>query len=68
MGEDSVLIYRHDDGTVRVFLNSCRHLGMRVCRADRGNAHQFTYGFHGWTYANTGELLEWRQVLRIAGG
>ncbi len=58
MGEDSVLICRDDDGIVRVFLNSCRHRGMKVCRADRGNARQFTYGFHGWTYANTGKMLE----------
>ena len=27
-----------------------------VCRADRGNARQFTCSFHGWTYTNSGEL------------
>ena len=56
MGEDPVLICRGDDGVIRAFLNSCRHRGMRVCRADRGNARQFTCSFHGWTYANTGRL------------
>ena len=56
MGEDPVLVCRGSDGTVRGFLNSCRHRGMKVCRADRGNARQFTCSFHGWTYANTGEL------------
>lgn len=56
MGEDPVLVCRGSDGTVRAFLNSCRHRGMKVCRADRGNARQFTCSFHGWTYANTGEL------------
>jgi ethylbenzene dioxygenase alpha subunit len=47
MGEDPVLVCRGDDGTVRGFLNSCRHRGMKVCRADRGNARQFTCSFHG---------------------
>jgi phenylpropionate dioxygenase-like ring-hydroxylating dioxygenase large terminal subunit len=56
MGEDPILVCRGADGTVRAFLNSCRHRGMRVCRADRGNARQFTCSFHGWTYANSGEL------------
>ena len=56
MGEDPVLVCRGSDGKVRAFLNSCRHRGMKVCRADRGNARQFTCSFHGWTYANTGEL------------
>ncbi|MBT4905539.1 MAG: SRPBCC family protein [Alphaproteobacteria bacterium] len=56
MGEDPILVVRGDDGTVRGFLNSCRHRGMKVCRADRGNARQFTCSFHGWTYGNTGEL------------
>ena len=56
MGEDPVLVCRGDDGKVRAFLNSCRHRGMKVCRADRGNVRRFTCSFHGWTYANTGEL------------
>ncbi|MBN34625.1 MAG: aromatic ring-hydroxylating dioxygenase subunit alpha [Rhodospirillaceae bacterium] len=56
MGEDPVIVVRGDDGKVRAFLNSCRHRGMKVCRADRGNARQFTCSFHGWTYGNTGEL------------
>jgi 3-phenylpropionate/trans-cinnamate dioxygenase subunit alpha len=56
MGEDPVIIVRGDDGKIRGFLNSCRHRGMKVCRADRGNARQFTCSFHGWTYGNRGEL------------
>ncbi|MBH63375.1 MAG: aromatic ring-hydroxylating dioxygenase subunit alpha [Alphaproteobacteria bacterium] len=56
MGEDPVLIWRGMDGEIRAFLNSCRHRGMRVCRTDSGNAHQFACPFHGWTYGNNGEL------------
>jgi len=34
MGEDPVIVTRQRDGSVRAFLNSCRHRGMRVCLAD----------------------------------
>jgi dibenzofuran dioxygenase subunit alpha len=57
MGEDPVIICRGADGKVRVFLNSCRHRGMKVCRADVGNAARFQCPFHGWTYSNTGDLV-----------
>jgi 3-phenylpropionate/trans-cinnamate dioxygenase alpha subunit len=57
MGEDPVLVYRGDDGSVRVYLNSCRHRGMRVCRADFGNARSFTCSYHGWTYDSHGRLI-----------
>jgi hypothetical protein len=35
---EPVIIIRGNDGKVRALLNSCRHRGMRVVRADRGNA------------------------------
>jgi phenylpropionate dioxygenase-like ring-hydroxylating dioxygenase large terminal subunit len=57
MGEDPVIVWRDADGRVRVFLNSCRHRGMKICRTDGGNARQFTCPFHGWTYANDGRLV-----------
>ena len=57
MGEDPVLVVRADDGSVGAFLNSCRHRGMRVCRADGGSAKAFTCSYHGWTYATDGTLV-----------
>jgi phenylpropionate dioxygenase-like ring-hydroxylating dioxygenase large terminal subunit len=57
MGEDAVIVARGEDGEVRAFLNSCRHRGMRVCRADAGNAGFFRCPYHSWTYRNTGELV-----------
>ena len=32
MGEESVILCRDTQGAVHVFLNSCRHRGMKVCR------------------------------------
>jgi len=56
MGLDRVIVIRSEDGVVRVFLNSCRHRGVPLCRADEGNTSHFRCSYHGWTYANTGEL------------
>ena len=57
MGEDPVLVVRDSAGTVRAFLNVCRHRGNRLCRADDGNAATFTCAYHGWTYRNDGQLV-----------
>ncbi|MGE3447413.1 MAG: SRPBCC family protein [Microbacteriaceae bacterium] len=57
MAEDPVIVVRQKDGTVRAFLNQCRHRGMRVCTADAGVTRNFTCAYHGWTYASDGELV-----------
>jgi len=57
MGEDPVIVWRDPRGKVRVFLNTCRHRGMRICRTDFGTAKQFTCPFHGWTYSSEGKLV-----------
>jgi phenylpropionate dioxygenase-like ring-hydroxylating dioxygenase large terminal subunit len=55
-GEPVVLI-RGDDRKIRGFLNSCRHRGMRLCRADHGRVSIMRCQYHGWTYSKTGALL-----------
>jgi phenylpropionate dioxygenase-like ring-hydroxylating dioxygenase large terminal subunit len=57
MGEESVILCRDRDEQVHVFLNSCRHRGMKVCRYDEGNTPVFTCPYHGWSYANDGKLV-----------
>jgi phenylpropionate dioxygenase-like ring-hydroxylating dioxygenase large terminal subunit len=56
LGEQNAIVVRSEDGAIRVLLNMCRHRGMRVCRADLGNASHFRCPYHGFTYRNTGEL------------
>src|SRR5687768_2878707 len=36
MGEDPIIVWRGKDGTVRAFLNVCRHRGNLLCRVDQG--------------------------------
>jgi phenylpropionate dioxygenase-like ring-hydroxylating dioxygenase large terminal subunit len=57
MGEESVILCRDRAGEVHVFLNSCRHRGMKVCRYDEGNTAVFTCPYHGWSYGTDGRLV-----------
>jgi phenylpropionate dioxygenase-like ring-hydroxylating dioxygenase large terminal subunit len=57
MGEESVILCRDREGLVHVFLNSCRHRGMKVCRYDEGNTPVFTCPYHGWSFATDGKLV-----------
>jgi len=57
MGEEPVIVCRDNAGQVRVFVNSCRHRGMRICRTDAGNTRAFQCPYHGWTYDVRGRLI-----------
>jgi 3-phenylpropionate/trans-cinnamate dioxygenase alpha subunit len=57
MGGDPVIIARQKDGSVKAFLNVCRHRGMKVCRAEDGNTNAFMCTYHGWTYDGSGALV-----------
>ena len=57
MGEESVILCRDRGGEVHVFLNSCCHRGMKVCRYDEGNTAVFTCPYHGWSYDADGRLV-----------
>ena len=57
MGEEPVLVVRNRQGKLNAFINSCRHRGNRVCRADAGNTASFLCTYHGWTYDIDGKLI-----------
>lgn len=57
MGEDPVVVVRDSNGILRAFLNSCRHRGAKVCRAEQGNSRALRCPYHGWTYNLSGELV-----------
>jgi phenylpropionate dioxygenase-like ring-hydroxylating dioxygenase large terminal subunit len=68
VGGRPVILTRDADGQVHVLLNRCRHRGATVCRQDRGRAKRFTCPYHGWAYANDGELtgVPWPSGYRAA--
>ncbi len=57
MGTDSVILTRNKQGEILVFLNSCPHRGMRVCRYDAGNTRVFTCPYHGWSFSTDRERV-----------
>ncbi|HEY7297075.1 MAG TPA: Rieske 2Fe-2S domain-containing protein [Xanthobacteraceae bacterium] len=57
MGHAPVVVIRDNDGTIHALLNSCRHRGAKVCRADSGNARHLVCPYHGWTYERSGRLV-----------
>src|SRR5581483_6808156 len=57
MGEESVILVRDRQSEIHVFLNTCRHRGMKVCRYDKGSTMMFTCPYHGWGYGTDGKLV-----------
>jgi Rieske 2Fe-2S family protein len=58
VGRESVLVVRGRDGTLRAFLNVCRHRGAQLCTESEGQARRnLRCPYHGWTYALDGKLV-----------
>ena len=57
IGEDRVICVRDIQGNPQVLVNSCRHRGNAVCRAEEGHATSFMCTYHGWTYDLKGVLV-----------
>jgi phenylpropionate dioxygenase-like ring-hydroxylating dioxygenase large terminal subunit len=71
MGEESVILTRDRDHQIHVFLNTCRHRGMKVCRYDEGNTAVFTCPYHGWSFATDGQLVGvpfYKEAYRLVCG
>jgi phenylpropionate dioxygenase-like ring-hydroxylating dioxygenase large terminal subunit len=57
IGEDQVIVVRDEEGKVYALLNTCRHRGNALCRAEQGRAKSFVCSYHGWNYALDGRLI-----------
>jgi phenylpropionate dioxygenase-like ring-hydroxylating dioxygenase large terminal subunit len=55
-GNIPVLLVRDSDGTLRAFLNVCRHRGSIVCKGS-GTRETLQCPYHAWTYGLDGRLL-----------
>jgi phenylpropionate dioxygenase-like ring-hydroxylating dioxygenase large terminal subunit len=55
--DQSFLVVRGDDGTLRGFVNACRHRGNVLCRDSHGNTgKRFVCPYHLWSYDLDGGL------------
>jgi nitrite reductase/ring-hydroxylating ferredoxin subunit len=52
-----VLTVRQRDGSVRAFINACRHRGAQVVPHGTGTARRFTCPYHAWSYDGAGALV-----------
>jgi phenylpropionate dioxygenase-like ring-hydroxylating dioxygenase large terminal subunit len=58
IGRESVLVTRSRDGSVKAFLNICRHRGAKLCLDDEGEVKRtFQCPYHAWTYGLDGRLI-----------
>src|SRR6516164_2112994 len=57
IGEDQVIVVRGEEGEINALLNTCRHRGNALCRAEQGRAKSFVCSYHGWNYGLDGRLI-----------
>ncbi|MGK0260647.1 MAG: phenylpropionate dioxygenase-like ring-hydroxylating dioxygenase large terminal subunit [Candidatus Azotimanducaceae bacterium] len=57
-----ILVTRSRTGTVKAFINVCRHRGARVVNESCGLANTFSCPYHGWTYDLDGNFRGMRQA------
>jgi phenylpropionate dioxygenase-like ring-hydroxylating dioxygenase large terminal subunit len=53
--DQSVLVLRADDGSVRAFQNACRHRGVKLVEGRTTCESGLTCPFHGWCYGQDGQ-------------
>ena len=56
IGNESVIIIRSGETTVKALLNLCRHRGSRICMESSGRHKLLVCPYHGWTYQLDGAL------------
>lgn len=59
VGQESIIIVRGRDHTIRALLNVCRHRGSRLCTEVSGSVTGvgFVCPYHAWTYGLDGHLI-----------
>lgn len=57
VGDQSFLVVRGDDGTLRAFANVCRHRG-NTLRTGSGHCNQIRCRYHGWAWSLDGRLAD----------
>jgi len=56
MKKDSILVIRGKDGTLRAFMNVCRHRAAKLLDGTGNCKARITCPYHGWSYDLGGEL------------
>ncbi|HVL59469.1 MAG TPA: aromatic ring-hydroxylating dioxygenase subunit alpha [Burkholderiaceae bacterium] len=62
VGARSLIFLRDHRSQVRCFLNVCPHRGAQIVRHRSGSARTFSCIYHGWTFENSGRVLNIREA------
>jgi Rieske 2Fe-2S family protein len=57
VADESLIIARDREGTIRGFYNVCRHRGTRLCEERTGHSSTIQCPYHAWTYGLDGRLV-----------
>jgi len=56
MPRNRVIVVRQQDGSVKSFVNVCRHRGALLEEQEQGRCRLFSCGYHRWSYNTDGSL------------
>ncbi|QTI70894.1 aromatic ring-hydroxylating oxygenase subunit alpha [Gordonia polyisoprenivorans] len=56
MPRNNLIVVRQNDGSVRSFVNLCRHRGAMLEEREKGRCRIFSCGYHRWSYDPDGTL------------
>ena len=56
LADESVIVIRSGENSIKALLNLCRHRGSRVCIEAEGRRNLLVCPYHGWTYQLDGTL------------
>ena len=57
VGGRPIIMSRHTDGSLQVFVNSCPHRGMQIETRPEGNGRFLKCFYHGWSFNTAGDLV-----------
>jgi phenylpropionate dioxygenase-like ring-hydroxylating dioxygenase large terminal subunit len=63
MPRNKLIVMRQEDGSVKAFVNACRHRGGQLVEEATGRCHLFSCPYHRWSYNTDGSL---RAITREA--
>lgn len=56
LARNEVVILRQPDGSLKTFVNLCRHRGATLLTEEQGHCRMFSCPYHGWSYNVDGKL------------
>lgn len=56
MPRNRIIVVRQQDGSVKAFVNLCRHRGALLEEQEKGRCRLFSCGYHRWSYDTDGSL------------